>query len=489
MKGLRRWRPPAFAPAALAALVALVAVGGCSRMGVSVPQSPLLKYVERKSGRIALVGTDGNLAVMDQAGGGVRTLTADGRVQAGEEQNAGSSAPFVYYQLPVWAPDGSRVASVRIAGAGGNVEEASIVVVPVGKGGPVTVFASSTRMPGTPAWSPDSSRLVFLASSGSGSSFGFTLVPAAGGDPVLLDAGVPYGWAWSPRGDELVIHAGSAVGGLASGRLAFLDVGPELLEEGLGIVAGVFDAPAWSPDGRRVLVAAWEDGSNRLTLTNRKRTETATLAESSGPLTFAFSPDGQTVAYLASSESAEGSPSLLFLADVPGRGAASTPPAGVTVARKPLSGEDAVAAFFWSPDSSRIAYLVPGLVELPEEEAPAGAGGSDEAGGVEAGPGEDEAGADGAGAQQVVVLTLKVVEARKGAVREVTTFLPTPGYLGLVQQFAQLSQAVRVWSPDSRHLLYTAVDDQGPGVMVAMAAESIAPRRVSGGLEASWSRR
>lgn len=432
---------------AAAVVVAAAGAAGCSRLGVSVPQSALLKYVERKSGSIAVAGTDGNVALMDQAGGEVRALTADGRAHT--EESDGATTPFAYYQLPVWSPDGARIACVLVRGAGQEVEEYAVVVLPAKGGKAVTVYASALHAPSLVAWSPDSTRLVFLAGNG------FYLVPAAGGDPLLLDAGAPYAWAWSPRGQELLIHAGSAAGGLASDRLAFLDVEEEILEEGLGLVAGVFDAPAWSPDGRHVLVATWEEETNRLTLTNRKRTESTVIAQSDGPLTFGFSPSGRDVAYVDGSTG-------LRVAAVPSPGVASTQ-------GKSLSGEDVVAAFFWSPDSSRIGYFVPGLVELPAE-AEGGAGAA-------------------AGASHVVVLTLKVVEVRGGAAREVATFLPTPGFLGLVQQFAQVSQALRIWSPDSRHLVYAAVDAEGPGIMVAMAAESIAPRRIASGLDASWSRK
>jgi len=193
-------------------IAALAVIAGCSRLGVSVPQSPLLRYVERKSGFIAVAGLDGNITLMDQAGGDVRSLTKDGQVT--EEVSESSTAPFAYHQRPVWSPDGSRIASVRVSGAGQSVQELSIVVVSVKSGDPVTVFSSASQAPSLVAWSPDSTRLVFLASSPSGASYAFTLVPAEGGEPLLLDAGAPYAWAWSPRGQELLVHAGSAAGGL-----------------------------------------------------------------------------------------------------------------------------------------------------------------------------------------------------------------------------------------------------------------------------------
>jgi hypothetical protein len=109
----------------------------------------------------------------------------------------------------------------------------------------------------------------------------------------------------------------------------------------------------------------------------------------------------------------------------------------------------------------------------------------------EAGGGEsaEEGSAGVEQGQQAIALTLKIVDAQTGAAREVSTFLPTPAFLSTVQRFTQLGQSVQIWSPDSRNVVYAGLDEQGPAIMVALAAESIAPRRIAGGLDASWSRR
>ena len=65
----RRWlRRRRLAGAGLLALGALL-FAACSRDEVTIGQSPLLRFVERKSGRIAVMSTDGNIYTMDQAGG------------------------------------------------------------------------------------------------------------------------------------------------------------------------------------------------------------------------------------------------------------------------------------------------------------------------------------------------------------------------------------------------------------------------------------
>ena len=136
-----------------------------------------------------------------------------------------------------------------------------------------------------------------------------------------------------------------------------------------------------------------------------------------------------------------------------GRKTAGAQPA----APKVISGEDAVAAFFWSPDSSHIAYLVPSA-----EEGDQGAS---------------------------IVFTLKVLRVRHGAVRTVATFHPSGFFLQMVREFSQYGESLRMWSPDSRFVVYSVLDSGGPVVMVAYADQPIAPRKLTDGLMATWSAR
>jgi Tol biopolymer transport system component len=309
-------------------------------------------------------------------------------------------------------------------------------------------------------WSPDSRWLVFLAASESGASYGFYRVAAEGGQLTLLDAGVPYGWAWSPKSQEVAIHAGSVFGGLAANRLAFLDV-EEVLEEGLGLPSGVFGAPSWSSDGRKIVVATLAQDHNRIYVTNRALTEGTALADLDGQVELMLSPRDDKLAYVLQDE--EGA--RLYVLDVPARLTSRANEAVAAEASaqvgKLLSGDDAVAAFFWSPDGKRIAFFVPQLVSLGEGEE----------------------------AQQALVLTLKFSEVARATVREAVTFFPTSAFLSMIQGFGQYAQALRIWSPDSRNVVYAGLDEEGPAVMVARAAENIQPRKLAGGHAASWSRR
>ena len=52
-------------------------LAACLPQDTQIPQSPLLPLLERKSGLIAYIGSDGNMYVSDQAGGKLAQLTDD----------------------------------------------------------------------------------------------------------------------------------------------------------------------------------------------------------------------------------------------------------------------------------------------------------------------------------------------------------------------------------------------------------------------------
>ena len=74
------------------------------------------------------------------------------------------------------------------------------------------------------------------------------------GDAGPLDAGQPLYWSWAPNGNQLLVHAGDSV----EQRLSFLTLQEQVIEEGLEVEPTLFQAPAWSPDGRRLLVSPSE---------------------------------------------------------------------------------------------------------------------------------------------------------------------------------------------------------------------------------------
>src|SRR5690349_12262510 len=91
-------------------------IASCLPQDMQVPQSPLLSTLERKSGLIAYLGTDGNMYISDQGGGHQQQLTEDAVIP---ETQGG---PILYYQYPTWSRDGSQLAFMGLKSDGQQVE-------------------------------------------------------------------------------------------------------------------------------------------------------------------------------------------------------------------------------------------------------------------------------------------------------------------------------------------------------------------------------
>ncbi len=115
----------------------------CLPSSVTLPQSPALKWMERRTGRIAYVNMDGNVMVTDQAGGTPKAVTADASI--GQD----NSSPSFFYQFPAWAPDGKSLAFIGVHGSNGKADQTGVWTAKTDGTAPVRVYSSDS--PGSSA--------------------------------------------------------------------------------------------------------------------------------------------------------------------------------------------------------------------------------------------------------------------------------------------------------------------------------------------------
>jgi TolB protein len=235
------------------------------------------------------------------------------------------------------------------------------------------------------------------------------------------------------------------------GRLAVLsNFAGQVVESDLAYTPIGFQAPAWSPEGDRALVAVQADDpddGNRLALVDQSGEITDEITGFDSLANFSWSPDGEYIAYVAADDPT-GQNRLGGLNVV-----------GVEGDEFHLaSEEEEVFAYFWSPDSSKIAYFI--LTPVPDEET-----------------GED-----------VLFFRLNVLTVPDGEVTELGAFVPTQEMTLLLQFFDMYQRSMTIWSPNSENLVVSALlQGENPAVLVLDSSGQFDPRLVGNGIVAYWS--
>jgi Tol biopolymer transport system component len=417
-------------------LMALIA-SACLPQDMQVPQSPLLPFLERKSGLIAYVGLDGNVYVSDQAGRNLTQVTDDATIPETE------TGPYRFYQYPTWSPDGAQLAIVGVSGEG-NSSLSEMYFKTMDEDGLDKVYSSESMHPFYLYWSPDNETIGFLSTDATGQSIILQSVSADGGDPALIDTGAPYYWSWAPDGKTMIIHTGNAAS-TTPDHMAFLQMDAEIIENALDSTPASFQAPAWSPDGSRILITRVNDDDDKeIVIADSAGAFDKTIAEFSINTSFAWSPDSQLVAFIDSaSETTAGALGRLHVIDLE--------------TNEDFFQDDEVFAFFWSPNSRKLAYFKPRIVETESS-------------------------------TQALLLELHMLDAVSGETKLLFTFQPSNQFSSILPYFDQYHQSATIWSPDSNNLVLSFVDQEGnPGIAIVAASGQLEPRLLAGGFLAFWS--
>jgi TolB protein len=353
----------------------------------------------------------GRVVVMDPDGSNADVLTeADG---------------LSYFQ-PTWSPDGDLIA----AGHGGGSENGLVVIDTTNGGFDV---APSVGVPFYFFWSPDSAKLAFL-NNGSDGRLELNLRDVAGATTDRFGTGAPFYFSWSPDGESIATHIGTDIMDIRS-----LGGDTESLA-----APGVFQAPQWTDRG--LFHIGLTGDTQRLLLTAG---ETGSLGEVRGRTIFSATRDGSRIAVSSFSDQ-DG----VSIAARPGRLTQTEQvlPANRLIVLDVESGEwktvttEPVAAFFWSPNGSRLLVLGRGDLELSVEWS-----------------------------------------VWDGQLTGYGSFVPSPSFIqNLVPFFDQYAQSFTLWSPDGGSFAYPAATDGDPGIWI-QKVEGGDPTRVGNGSWVSWS--
>lgn len=410
-------------------LLALFFTGVQAQEGAERPVVP---------GRIAFVGADFN----------VYSLNLEDNSQIQLTDNAGETRR---YQWPTWSTDG------RLAYFSTYLEDGNLLTdVYISQDGQTQgdLVYTGPELFNYAYWSPGNCEaaehcrdLAILFSSAARGMF-IELVRDGLEDVTNLTAGLggpPFYYSWSPDGGRMLWQRNNQ-------RFDIYDANADRVIDTLEQTPGFILAPAWSPVDDRLLFGMISD-DNATDLMIVAEEDARILVDGfTGLVSYGWSPNGNRVAYRE--QTVQGFGALVIVDAVTAE----------VIARSPTTG---VLSFFWSPDSQQIAYLT--LAALPDSFSARN--------GLRA-------------LQQTpsVGIAWSVLDVDSGDVKQYGSFYPTQETVYLMQYFDQFAQSHRVWSPDSRHLLYSEVTSSGPVINLLDTAQAgSVPVVVAEGVVGIWS--
>ncbi len=414
----------AFLMLALAGCQPVLLSDGTSGAALPMPGELSTKMSPESENRLLVLGSDGNIYTVNPDGTDRFSLTSD-------------ASTSKQYLQPTWSPDAKRIAWTEIETADGDPTS---TITTAQWDGSERIDAEVPFAPFYIFWSPDSSRLAYLSNwlNGSLPSMALRLAELPtnldGSEPLAtstLAQGQPLYFSWSPDSQRLLTHIGD-------NELAFQALDGD--RESIDTLAGTFPAPQWATSGDELVYAVTEEDRQRLIVTDLEGGLVEEVTDYVDRITFSLSPDGRQVAYVVSeSESGMAALGPLFVYELESQ------------QTRELSAVP-VIAFYWSPDSQKLAYLTP----------------------------------DSGG--QRIDFRWNVWDG-KGKT-EYADFLPSrtffQSYLAFFDQYAQ---SMSIWAPDSSAFTYAGTDRGRSGIWVQPLGEGERAIPVGPGVVVAWSPR
>jgi TolB protein len=389
-------------------------------------------------GSIAIIGNDRNVYLFGPANVEAIQITDD--AEATEDG-------YRLYTWPTWSTDG-RLAYFSMSLADGATVTTQAYVASENDGD--LIYTGEGNVFNYASWAPENCDsesecrvLSILMNSAGGGLFVENIRDQVEGNPnTTIGRGGPFYYSWSPDGQQMIWQRNN-------NRLDIYEVGTDDATTQLDQQPGVFQAPHWSPVDDRLLFG-------KLNLDTRTTDlvvvsgddETALATDLDGILYFAWSPDGEKVAYVDG-----GGPLTVVDAQT-----------GELISETLVGG---VASFFWSPDSSKLAYIT---LATPADSSTA------------------QANMLISYQQQSSQIAWSVLDVQTGDINRYGGFTPTRDMVYMFTYFDQFSRSHQIWSPDSRYIVYSEVLDDTPTINILdTRLDSTVPVFISEGTLGIWS--
>jgi WD40-like Beta Propeller Repeat len=433
--------------ALICALALAVALTLCARFA----------RAEQSVADIAFVGTDSNVYVCSVNCQSPRCLTcaikalqarAADVIRAGFEPSVARRTATTY-GWPTFSPDGRKVAYVSSSGSPG-AESFGVYVYDLGRSVATEVFESSHERPIYLFWLPGGKHFSFLVSEPDG-RLSLMVAEVREGAPVrIVLSGAPLFFDWSRSAKELLVHTNFGSSAYRE-QVSLMSLSPtsQDVERVLARGEAPFKTPCWSPDQKHIAYVATKNDVAFLVLADGDGNNPRALAKLlPGQSSFVWAPDSRHIAF----STAQLPPNNVF--------------DGVKIVDisdgkvRPLV-KDGVAAFYFSPDSRRIAYIA-----VPPERP---------------------------------YYTWKVVDTAGGKSHKLASFVATNEQAIAAHYFDQLALSHRLWAPDSSAIVFAGVILKGepkkpvppmaapPPEVTILPVDGGKPRGLAEGVVAFWS--
>lgn len=397
-------------------------------------------------GLLAIVGEDYNIYTFDFENENLNPLTSD-------------ADNTRHYQFPTWAIDG-RLAyfccDLRVAPS----TNSQAYISPDGIQSSELVYEGTGETIIYAYWSPatcgtDCRDLAMLINNVSERGIALEILrdSSSGINTQRIAQGAPFYYHWDASGTRMVFHRNNH-------RIDIYDFAQNDISASYNISSGTFQAPAWSPIDDSILLGIPNDRRGFTDLALLENGEIHVLVpELLGLISFLWSPDGRYIAYRTWEQNGL---NALHIFDVT---------SGEIVANS----QDASAiAFFWSPDSTKIAY-----VTMTNDRGRSASRDSF----ANPIPVQDDS---------PTQFTWAVLDIETDTNLRYSSFIPNNEMGYLLVYFDQFAPSHRIWSPDSRHLVYSELvrrnNQLGSSIkIIDIEQTNPSPQVITNGVYAVWS--